>query len=89
MCHKSNGTDCATFLPFSGFMSLLFYILFSYDKTVPTMQKYYFSFISYHFLIEKFNQLPNFFLNVLQIQLSLALKVLILNTLSFCACFII
>ena len=53
------------------------------------MQKYYFSFNSYHFLIEKFNQLPNFFLNVLQIQLSLALKVLILNTLSFCACFII
>ena len=41
--------DCAAFSPHSGFVSLSLYILFSHDKTVSTLQRYYFSFTSYHF----------------------------------------
>ena len=41
--------DCAAFSPHSGFVSLSLYVLFSHDKTVSTLQKYYFSCTSYHF----------------------------------------
>ncbi len=34
--------DCAAFSPHSGFVSLSIYILFSHDKTVSTLQRYYF-----------------------------------------------
>ena len=35
--------DCAAFSPHSGFVSLSLYILFSHDKIVSSLQKYYFS----------------------------------------------
>ena len=36
------------------------YVLFSHDKTVFTLQKYYFSFISCNFRMEKFSKSLNF-----------------------------
>ena len=41
--------DCAAFSSHIGFESLSLYVLFSHYKTVSSLQKYYFSFTSYHF----------------------------------------
>lgn len=51
--------DCAAFSPHNGFVFLSLYVLFSHDKTIPSLQRYYIPFTSYHFLMKKFSKILN------------------------------